>query len=152
MWLRPHGRGGNWDNHGDIFPNSDFQKMCVRSDRPIAALLTDLKALGLLDETVVLWTSEFGRTPYSQGGKGRDHNGNTFVSWMAGGGIKAAQSHGASDEFSFKAAEHPTMCYDQHATLLHLLGLDHEKLTFRHNGADRRLTDVHGKVIREILA
>ena len=147
-----NGAAGNWDNHGDVSPGSDFQKMCIRSDRPIAALLTDLKARGLLDETIVLWTSEFGRTPYSQGGKGRDHNGNTFVSWMAGGGVKAGASHGESDEFSFKAAVNPTMCYDQHATLLHLLGLDHERVTFRHNGADRRLTDVHGKVIREVLA
>jgi hypothetical protein len=147
-----NGAAGNWDNHGDVFPGSDFQKMCVRSDRPIAALLTDLKSRGLLDETVVFWTSEFGRTPYSQGGKGRDHNGNTFISWMAGGGVKGGTSYGESDEFSFKAAVNPTMCYDQHATLLHLLGLDHERLTFRHNGADRRLTDVHGKVIREILA
>lgn len=147
-----NGAAGNWDNHGDVFPNSDFEKMCVRSDKPIAALLADLKSRGLLDETVVLWTSEFGRTPYSQGGKGRDHNGNTFVSWMAGAGIKGGSSFGASDEFSFKAAENPTMCYDQHATLLHLLGLDHEKLTYRHNGADRRLTDVHGKVIKSILS
>ena len=147
-----NGAAGNWDNHGDVFPGSDFQKMCIRSDRPVAALLTDLKSRGLLEETVVLWTSEFGRTPYSQGGKGRDHNGNTFVSWMAGGGVKPGASHGESDEFSFKTAVNPTMCYDQHATLLHLLGLDHERLTYRHNGADRRLTDVHGKVIREVLA
>jgi hypothetical protein len=147
-----NGASGNWDSHNDVTPGSDFQKMCIRSDKPIAGLLADLKARGLLGETVVLWTSEFGRTPYGQNGKGRDHNGNTFVSWMAGGGIKGGSSHGASDEFSFRAASDPTMCYDQHATLLHLLGLDHEQLTFRHNGADRRLTDVHGKVIREILA
>jgi hypothetical protein len=147
-----NGGAGNWDNHGDVSPGSDFERMCARSDRPIAGLLKDLKARGLLDETVVLWTTEFGRTPYSQGGKGRDHNGNTFVSWMAGGGIRGGVSHGESDEFSFRAAVNPTMCYDQHATLLHLLGFDHERLTVRHNGADRRLTDVHGRVIREILA
>jgi hypothetical protein len=147
-----NGGAGNWDNHGDVSPGSDFEKMCVRSDRPIAGLLTDLKARGLLDETIVFWTSEFGRTPYSQGGKGRDHNGNTFTSWMAGGGIKGGATHGASDEFSFKAAVETTMCYDQHATILHLLGIDHERLTYRYNGADRRLTDVHGTVLRDILA
>jgi hypothetical protein len=147
-----NGAAGNWDNHGDITPGSDFEKMCVRSDQPIAGLLKDLKARGLLDETIVFWTTEFGRTPYSQGSKGRDHNGNTFVSWMAGGGIRGGATFGESDEFSYAAATDRTMCYDQHATLLHLLGLDHERLTFRHNGADRRLTDVHGRVVKEILA
>jgi uncharacterized protein (DUF1501 family) len=124
--------------------------MCVRSDRPIAGLIHDLKARGLLDETIVLWTTEFGRTPYSQGSKGRDHNGNTFVSWVAGGGFQGGVAYGESDEFSFKAVN-KTMCYDLHATMLHQLGFDHERLTFRHNGADRRLTDVHGRVIREVL-
>ncbi|MDG3003611.1 DUF1501 domain-containing protein [Paludisphaera mucosa] len=154
VWCGSGINGGaqNWDNHGDVTPGSDFERMCVRSDRPIAGLLKDLKARGLLDETVVLWTTEFGRTPYSQGGKGRDHNGNTFVSWMAGGGVKPGASFGASDEFSFHAAVDPIMCYDQHATLLHLLGIDHRQLTVRHNGADRRLTDVHGKVLHEIIA
>jgi hypothetical protein len=147
-----NGASGNWDNHGDIYPGSDFERMCVRADKPIAGLLMDLKQRGLLDETIVFWTTEFGRTPYSQSSKGRDHNGNTFVSWMAGGGIKGGTTYGESDEFSFKAAVNKTMCYDQHATLLHLLGFDHEQLTYRHNGADRRLTDVHGKVIKEILA
>jgi hypothetical protein len=147
-----NGASGNWDSHNDVRPGSDFERMCVRCDRPIAGLLRDLKMRGMLDETVVFWTSEFGRTPYSQNGNGRDHNGNTFVSWMAGGGVRGGVTHGASDEFSFHAAERRTMCYDQHATLLHLLGIDHERLTFRVNGADRRLTDVHGHVIREILA
>ena len=147
-----NGASGNWDSHGDVRPGSDFERMCVRSDKPIAGLLRDLKQRGLLDETVVFWTSEFGRTPYSQSGTGRDHNGNTFVSWMAGGGIEGGATYGASDEFSFHAAENRTMCYDQHATLLHLLGLDHERLTYRHNGADRRLTDVHGHVIHEVIA
>ena len=147
-----NGANGNWDNHGDIRPGSDFEKMCRRSDQPIAGLLEDLKQRGLLDETLVYWTTEFGRTPYSQGTNGRDHNGNTFVSWLAGGGIKAGSTYGASDEFSFAAAEQKTMCYDQHATILHLLGFDHTKLTFRHSGIDRRLTDVQGRVISEILA
>lgn len=154
LWVGSglNGAAGNWDNHGDIFPGSDFQKMCVRSDKPIAGLLHDLKARGLLDETLIIWTTEFGRTPYSQGSKGRDHNGNTFVSWMAGGGIKGGASYGESDEFSYAAAHNDTMCYDQHATMLHLLGYDHTKVTFRHNGVDRRLTDVHGHVVKEVLA
>ncbi len=146
-----NGAAGNWDSHGDVRPGSDFERMCVRCDKPIAGLLSDLKHRGLLDETVVFWTSEFGRTPYSQSGTGRDHNGNTFTSWMAGGGIQGGATYGASDEFSFHAQEQRTMCYDQHATLLHLLGLDHERLTYRHNGADRRLTDVHGQVIQEVI-
>ena len=147
-----NGGAGNWDNHSDIRPKSDFERMCQRSDLPIAGLLEDLKQRGLLDETLVYWTTEFGRTPYSQGAAGRDHNGNTFTSWLAGGGIKGGVSYGASDEFSFHAAVHPTMCYEQHATLLHLLGYDHTRLSFRHSGIDRRLTDVHGKVIPEIIA
>ena len=153
LWVGSglNGASGNWDNHGDIRAGSDFERMCVRSDKPIAGLLTDLKQRGLLDETVVFWTTEFGRTPYSQGSNGRDHNGNTFVSWMAGGGVKGGTTYGASDEFSYAAAENKTMCYDQHATLLHLFGVDFNRLSFRHNGADRRLTDVHGRVIREIL-
>ena len=154
LWVGSglNGAAGNWDNHNDITPGSDFQKMCVRSDRPIAGLLHDLKSRGLLEDTVVVWTTEFGRTPYSQGSKGRDHNGNTFVSWMAGGGIKGGTTFGESDEFGYAAATDKTMCYDQHATLLHLLGYDHTRLTFRHNGAERRLTDVHGRVIREVVA
>ena len=100
----------------------------------------------------MLWTTEFGRTPYSQAGSGRDHNGNVFTSWMAGGGIKGGATYGASDEFSYHADRDGTMCYDQHATLLHLLGLDHERVTFRINGADRRLTDVHGHVIESLLS
>lgn len=153
LWVGSglNGAAGNWDNHGDIRPGSDFEKMCTRSDRPITGLLQDLKQRGLLDSTVVFWTTEFGRTPYSQGSNGRDHNGNTFASWMAGGGIKGGTTYGASDEFSFTASENRTMCYDQHATLLHLFGMNHERLTFRHNGADRRLTDVHGRVLHEIL-
>jgi hypothetical protein len=154
LWVGSglNGGAGNWDNHGDVRPGSDFEKMCRRSDKPIAGLLEDLKQRGLLDETIVYWTSEFGRTPYSQGGNGRDHNGNTFVSWLAGGGIKEGVTYGQSDEFSYAAAENATMCYEQHATILHLLGLDHRSLSFRHSGFDRRLTDVHGRVIPEIIA
>jgi hypothetical protein len=140
----------NWDSHEDIA--RDHAIMGRSMDQPAAALLKDLKARGLLDDTIVSWTTEFGRMPCSQGSKGRDHNPFTFTSWMAGGGIKGGVTYGASDEWSYKAVEHPTYCYDQHATVLHLLGIDHQKLTFRHNGIDRRLTDVHGRVIHEIMA
>jgi hypothetical protein len=140
----------NWDSHEDIA--RDHGVMGASMDRPAAALLKDLKARGLLDDTIVLWTTEFGRMPCSQGGKGRDHNPFAFTSWLAGGGIKGGVSHGASDVWSYRTATAPTYCYDLHATVLHLLGIDHQRLTFRHNGIDRRLTDVHGHVIREILA
>jgi hypothetical protein len=105
----------------------------------------------MLDDTLVIWTTEFGRQPFSQGSTGRDHNGGTFVTWLAGAGIKGGAAHGQSDEWSWRALD-PLYCYDLHATVLHLLGIHHEKLTFRHNGSDRRLTDVHGHVIRQVLA
>jgi hypothetical protein len=140
----------NWDSHEDLA--RDHLDMGTSMDRPAAALLKDLKARGLLDDTLVIWTTEFGRMPCSQGGKGRDHNPSAFTSWLAGGGIKGGASYGESDEWSFRAAVNPTYCYDLHATALHLLGIDHTKLTFRHNGIDRRLTDVHGQVIQEVLA
>jgi Protein of unknown function (DUF1501) len=140
----------NWDSHEDIA--KDHGDMGRSMDKPAAALLKDLKARGLLKDTVVIWTTEFGRMPCSQGGKGRDHNPFAFTSWLAGGGIKGGVSYGASDEWSFRTATPPTYCYDLHATVLHCLGIDHERLTFRHNGIDRRLTDVHGHVIREVLA
>ena len=140
----------NWDSHEDLA--RDHGDMGRGMDRPAAALIKDLKARGLLDDTIVMWTTEFGRMPCSQGGKGRDHNPEAFTVWLAGGGIKGGTSYGESDAWSYRVADKPTYCYDVHATVLHLLGLDHEKLTFRHNGIDRRLTDVHGKVIEEILA
>jgi hypothetical protein len=140
----------NWDSHEDIA--KDHGDMGGSMDRPAAALLKDLRSRGLLDDTLVIWTTEFGRMPCSQGSKGRDHDPFTFTSWMAGGGVKGGVSYGESDEWSYKAVVNPTYCYDQHATVLRLLGIDHEKLTFRHNGIDRRLTDVHGKVIGELIA
>jgi hypothetical protein len=140
----------NWDSHEDI--QRDHGDMALSMDKPAAALIKDLKARGLLDDAIVLWTTEFGRMPCSQGSKGRDHNPFTFTSWMAGGGFKGGVAYGASDEWSYKAVEHPTYCYDLHATVLHLLGIDHERLTWRHNGIDRRLTDVHGVVIDELIA
>jgi hypothetical protein len=140
----------NWDSHEDL-PTDHFE-MARSMDKPVAALIKDLKARGMLEDTIVIWTTEFGRMPCSQGSKGRDHNPFTFTSWVAGGGFKGGTSYGESDEWSYKPATHPTYCYDLHATILHLLGINHEKLTFRHNGIDRRLTDVHGDVIKEILA
>jgi hypothetical protein len=140
----------NWDSHEDI--RRDHGNMGTSMDQPAAALLKDLKQRGLLDDTIVIWTTEFGRMPCSQGSLGRDHNPYTFTSWLAGGGVKGGVTYGESDEWSFRAVRHPMYCYDLHATVLHLLGIDHTRLTFRHNGIDRRLTDVHGHVIEEILA
>jgi Protein of unknown function (DUF1501) len=140
----------NWDSHEDIA--RDHGSMAASMDKPAAALIKDLKSSGLLDDTVIIWTTEFGRMPCSQGSKGRDHNPFTFTSWLAGGGIKGGMTHGASDEWSYKAVDGVTYCYDLHATVLHLLGIDHTRLTYRHNGIDRRLTDVHGHVIKNILA
>jgi hypothetical protein len=139
----------NWDSHEDLA--RDHGMMGASMDRPAAALLKDLKARGLLDDTIVIWTTEFGRMPCSQGGKGRDHNPYAFTSWLAGGGVKGGASYGESDEWSYKAAVNPTYCYDLHATVLHLLGIDHKRLTYRNNGIDRRLTDVHGELIHEII-
>ncbi len=150
VWSGAGGPTGNWDNHADIA--KELPPICAATDRPIAALLRDLKARGMLDDTLVLWTTEFGRMPFSQGSEGRDHNGGTFVGWMAGGGVKPGVAHGESDEWAWKTARDAVTNYDLHATVLHLLGLDHTRLTFRHNGSDRRLTDVHGEVVRQVLA
>ena len=149
VWSGTGGASGNWDTHNDV--DKDLQSIALSTDKPVAGLVRDLKARGLFEDTLVIWTTEFGRMPFSQGSKGRDHNGGTFVSWLAGAGIKPGVSHGESDEWSWKARD-PLYCYDLHATILHLLGIDHERLTFRHNGSDRRLTDVHGNVIEAILS
>jgi hypothetical protein len=140
----------NWDSHENL--ERDHLDMGTSLDQPAAALVHDLKRRGLLDDTIILWTTEFGRMPCSQGSLGRDHNPFTFTNWLAGGGIKGGVTYGTSDAWSFRAEENPTTCYDVHATILHLLGIDHTRLTFRHNGIDRRLTDVHGHVIEDILA
>jgi hypothetical protein len=139
-----------WDAHDDI--NGNHEKMCGLVDQPVAALLKDLKDRRLLDSTLVVWASEFGRTPMSQGGKGRDHNPLGYTMWMAGGGVKGGQAIGETDEFGLRAVKERISVNDFHATILHLLGLDHEKLTFLHNARDERLTDVAGKVIEKILA
>ena len=141
----------NWDAHKTL--KSDYERHCPIFDQPTAALLTDLKQRGMLEDVLVLWTTEFGRMPTHQDGtSGRDHNPDGFTCWMMGAGVKGGISHGSTDEFGRRAAENVTTVYDYHATVLHLLGLDHERLTVRHNGANRRLTDVHGHVVREILA
>jgi hypothetical protein len=139
-----------WDAHDDI--NSNHERMCGHVDKPIAALLQDLKHRGLLESTLVVWASEFGRTPMSQGGKGRDHNPYGYTMWLAGGGVKGGQAIGATDEFGLRAVNNRVSVNDFHATILHLLGLDHEKLTFLHNSRDERLTDVAGRVVEQVLA
>lgn len=149
VWSGPQGATNNWDNHGNIL--TELPPMAASVDRPIAALLRDLKARGLDEDTLVVWTTEFGRTPFAQGTLGRDHNGGSFVTWLWGAGVKPGVAHGQSDDWGYQAAEGKTYCYDLHATILHLLGIDHLQLTVRHNGIDRRLTDVHGQVIHEIL-
>jgi hypothetical protein len=142
----------NWDSHEDI--RRDHGPLAQGMARGTAALIQDLKQRGMLEDTIILWTTEFGRMPSSQGSKGRDHNPHCFTNWLCGGGVRRGLSYGPSDEWGFKPADrdNPTEVYDIHATILYLLGIDHEKLTFRHNGVNRRLTDVHGHVIRDLLA
>jgi hypothetical protein len=145
------GSSNNWDAHGDMI--SQHAPLAKNVDRPIAALLKDLKRRGLLDETLVVWTSEFGRTPFnnSADAKGREHHPWAFSSWLAGAGVKPGYVHGKTDEHGIRVAEDGVHVHDFHATILHLMGLDHEKLTYRHSGRDFRLTDVAGRVVREIL-
>ena len=139
-----------WDHHNKIATN--LPNLCRVADKPVAALLTDLKSRGLLDDTLVLWGGEFGRTPHAQFGDGREHNPHGFTMWLAGGGVKGGMVHGATDDYGYHAVEGKVHINDLHATLLHLLGLDHERLTFEHHGRPFRLTDVAGKVVREIVA
>lgn len=141
---------GYWDQHEDL--TKDHGRLASEVDRPIAGLLRDLKARGLLDETLVLWGGEFGRTPTLQGKDGRDHHPHAFTVWMAGGGVKAGMSFGATDEYGFYGVMDKVHVHDLHATMLALLGLDHERLVYRHAGRDFRLTDVAGRVVREIMA
>jgi uncharacterized protein (DUF1501 family) len=149
----PSGGNGitNWDSHSNIADTHAMQAEIM--DQPTAALIHDLKRRGLLDETLVVWCTEFGRMPFLQAnGTGRDHNPSTFTCFMAGAGVKKGYSYGESDEFGYKAAVNPTTVYDFNATLLHIMGLDHERLTYYHNGIERRLTHVHGHVIEDMLA
>ncbi len=139
----------SWDHHFLI--KNELPKSCLATDQPIAALLSDLKQRGMLDETLVIWAGEFGRTPYGQSVTGRDHNNKGYTIWMAGGGVKAGAAFGATDEFGYEAMEDPVHLHDWHATILHLLGFDHERLTFNYGGRDFRLTDVFGNVVKGIV-
>ena len=150
VWSGPEGAVNNWDNHSNI--PTQLPPMARSIDQPIAALLRDLRQRGLAEDTLVVWATEFGRTPFSQGSLGRDHNCGTFVSWLWGAGVKPGVTHGISDDIGYQATQDITTGYDLHATILNLLGIDHEKLTVRNNGVDRRLTDVHGHVVKAVLA
>lgn len=145
-----YGNGQPWDTHSNH--DATTRKLAADIDRPIAALISDLKQRGLLDETLIVWGGEFGRTPVSENGSGRDHNPHGFLMWMAGGGVRGGNSYGNTDDFGFKAAEQKMHVNDLHATMLHLLGIDHERLTYRFQGRQFRLTDVHGKVVKGVLA
>ncbi len=146
----PSGNGDRWDQHGKL--KEGHERNCVSVDQPIAALLTDLKARGLFESTLVIWAGEFGRTPFAQGADGRDHNPLGFSIWMAGGGVKGGVSYGETDEWGYKAIEGKAEVHDLHATMLYLLGVEHTKSTFRFSARDMRLTDVHGHVLHEIIA
>jgi hypothetical protein len=145
-----YGNGQPWDTHSKHHEST--RKLCADIDRPIAALLSDLKNRGLLEDTLVLWGGEFGRTPTTENADGRDHNPWGFTMWMAGAGVRGGTAYGNTDEFGFRAVSDKVHVHDLHATLLHLLGFDHEKLTYRHSGRDYRLTDVHGEIVQRILA
>jgi uncharacterized protein (DUF1501 family) len=141
---------GYWDQHSEL--RSKHASLAAEADRPIAGLLADLDRRGLLEDTLVIWGGEFGRTPVAEGKDGRDHNPHGFTWWLAGGGVKAGTAYGETDEYGFYAARDKVHVHDLHATVLHLLGLDHTKLTFRHAGRDFRLTDVEGHVVQGLLA
>ena len=144
-----YGAGQPWDAHGNIM---DHKRDAGKSDQPITALIKDLKQRGLLDETLIVWTGEFGRTPTAQGKTGRNHHATGFTSWLAGGGIKGGMTYGATDELGMNAVENRMDVHDLHATMLHLLGINHEELTYRYSGRDFRLTDVFGNIQHEIIA
>jgi uncharacterized protein (DUF1501 family) len=145
-----HVGSGGWDDHKDI--QKSYLKHCPSMDQAAAALIRDLKRRGLLDETIVVWGGEFGRTPVSESGTGRDHNPYGFTMWVAGGGFKGGLAYGATDEFGFKAVENRVSVHDLHATMLHAMGMDHTQLTYRYAGRDFRLTDVYGDVVKDVLA
>jgi uncharacterized protein (DUF1501 family) len=145
----PSGGGDRWDQHGNLREGHERNARFV--DQPIAGLLKDLKARGMFENTLVVWGGEFGRTPFAQGKDGRDHNPFGFTMWMAGAGVKGGTIYGATDDYGYKVVENTVSIHDLHATILHLLGLDHTKLTFRYSGRDMRLTDVYGEVVKEIL-
>jgi hypothetical protein len=144
------GRGGRWDQHSNL--KAEHEKNSRACDKPIAGLLQDLKQRGLLDETLVVWSTEFGRTPEVQNKTGRGHHAQGFTFWLAGGGSRGGFRYGATDSFGYHAVEKPVSLHDLHATILHLLGLDHTQLTYRFSGRDFRLTDIHGRVLHDIIA
>jgi uncharacterized protein (DUF1501 family) len=148
--LCPNVGADRWDQHSGL--KNGHQNNARAVDKPIAGLLTDLKARGLLETTLVVWGGEFGRTPMAQGSDGRDHNPYGFTMWMAGGGIKGGTIYGATDDYGYHAVENKVEIHDLHATILHLLGINHKRLTYRFGGRDMRLTDVHGEVVTGILA
>ncbi|HJN81214.1 MAG TPA: DUF1501 domain-containing protein, partial [Verrucomicrobiota bacterium] len=139
-----------WDQHGNL--KNGHSNMARQVDQPIGGLIKDLKVRGLLDDTLVIWGSEFGRTPFSQGTNGRDHNPYGYTIWLAGGGVKGGTIYGATDELGYHVIVNKCDIYDLWATVLHLMGMDHEELTYRHGGRDLRLTDVHGRVIQDVIA
>ena len=141
---------GTWDQHGNL--KGGHERNALVTDQAIAALIKDLKSRGLLDETILLWTTEFGRTPGVDGTKGRGHHSACFSSWLAGAGVKGGLSYGATDDIAATVVENKVHVHDFHATILHLLGIDHTRLTYRHGGRDYRLTDVHGNIVKDILA
>jgi uncharacterized protein (DUF1501 family) len=145
-----YGGGQPWDDHKDI--RKKLTERCPDMDQACATLIRDLKRSGLLDETLIVWGGEFGRTPVSENGDGRDHNPYGYTMWLAGGGTKRGLAYGSTDDFGFKAVENRVSIHDLHATILYLLGIDHEKLTYRYAGRDFRLTDVSGEVVRDIIA
>ena len=142
--------GNVWDQHGNL--KNGHEKNSLATDKPIAGLLADLKARGMLEDTLVVWGGEFGRTPIVQGSNGRDHNPQGFCYWLAGGGVRAGIAHGNTDDYGYYAVEDRVHVHDLHATMLHLMGLNHERLTYRYAGRDFRLTDVYGKIVKEIIA
>jgi uncharacterized protein (DUF1501 family) len=148
-FVQVYSDGDSWDAHADLAGNHSGH--CAATDRPIHGLLTDLGRRGLLDSTLVIWGGEFGRMPVSQGAGGRDHNPKGFLLWLAGAGIRGGASHGETDELGYRAAVDPVTVHDLHATMLHLLGIDHKRLTYLHNGRRYRLTDVAGNVLTRIL-
>jgi len=143
-------RDGGWDHHNNLF--KELPKKCEELDRPLAALVRDLEERGLLEETLIIWTGEFGRTPMLQGGNGRDHHKEAFTVWMAGGGLKPGLTYGSTDDLGFKVVQNPVHVHDLHATILHLLGIDHERLVYPFGGLNQRLTDLHGRVVTDLLS
>ena len=148
--ICPAGAADRWDQHANLVDGHTKNAKSV--DKPIAGLLSDLKQRGLLERTLVIWSGEFGRTPFAQGNDGRDHNQYGFSMWMAGGGIRGGTIYGATDEFGYKVVENKAEMHDLHATMLHLMGINHEQLTYRFSGRDMRLTDVHGVVLKDVLS